>query len=280
MWWTQQTWRTRWSWQVGACCSGLSSPISPPSRSLQVSLSCVLTRPALLPQASLPSTGIQPSSLSLRYPRLTRQANIYATGTLLDYNPTSHGSLRPPTRITPKIDIHPLCNPLHRSIPSPPKPCDRFMPRCLQSLRVILRGQRANQLRPSQCQRLNVSVRQTSPNSPRRNVAIWVIVRPAPACHRPPLLPSLRSLPNHSWVVSHRQRCLQGWHGGRGRHVGHGGCGRHGGLADAVGVGDTMDLRTRWMWGTWWTCGLVDLVDRGRGGSSPGEPGDMGKDPR
>ena len=79
------------------------------------------------------------SGLFLRYPRLTRQANVYATGTLPDYNPTSHGSLRPPTRITPKIDIHPLCNPLHHSIPSPPKPCDRFMLRCLPSLRMILR---------------------------------------------------------------------------------------------------------------------------------------------
>jgi len=65
MWWTHQMWRARWLWQVGACCSRLSSLISPSSRSLQVLLSCVLTRLALSPQTSSPSTGIQPNSCHL-----------------------------------------------------------------------------------------------------------------------------------------------------------------------------------------------------------------------
>lgn len=55
------------------------------------------------------------SSLFLRCSRPLDKANVHITVTLADCNPTSHGSLQPPTHNTHKIDIHPLlCNPLHR----------------------------------------------------------------------------------------------------------------------------------------------------------------------
>jgi hypothetical protein len=62
-----------------------------------------------------PSMTRDISSLFLRCSRPLDKANVHITATLTDYNPTSHGSLQPPTHNTHKIDIHPLlCNPLHR----------------------------------------------------------------------------------------------------------------------------------------------------------------------
>lgn len=54
------------------------------------------------------------SSLSIRCSRPPDKADVRATGTLADYNPTSHGSQQPPTRITSKTDIHSLICNLHR----------------------------------------------------------------------------------------------------------------------------------------------------------------------